>query len=413
MPQPNIPNLPFPVLLTTQREEGARLTTSLVKDIIAAAQREGIQAEDLGVEDILPMTVRLPSVGESITVEEFVRLSWQLQQQAYRGQQTSQTLVGHANTQQLWQQARWKMFGSRCYDLSAPLAATLLETAMNVDGSDIELPIPSFYLRVRDLGLTINNIETGDHILDGFYVSMLPTEGHEYTAGDRSLGEGSKAVAIMAVGLPNRQSGEVTDNALASFIVLLEEGNVEEWVAKMADSEGAIRGLASNAEHLVPWVRLIFGFCLYMLSEDHDEERRKLLSAGVDEEELRAKARKLRERGKDKEAKRIIEDAALPVHYVRVGYREQPSEELVQHAGADEETRRLTKRFVVRGHYRNQAYGPGRAQRKIVFIRAFWKGPSWAEVVYARRHIVKNPHDETGCGRRGGAWFLARSRTSF
>jgi hypothetical protein len=389
---PNIPDLPFPVLLTTQREEGARLTTSLVKDILAAAKEEGIHAEDLGVEDILPMTVRLPSIGQEITVEEFVRLSWQLQQQAYRGQQTSQTLVGHASTQQLWQQARWKMFGSRCYDLSAPLAATLLETAMNVDGSDIELPIPSFYLRVRDLGLTINNIETGDHILDGFYVSMLPTVGREYTAGDRELGEGSKAVAVMAVGLPNERSAEVTDNALASFIVLLEEGNVEDWVLKMAGSEGAIRGLASNAEHLVPWVRIIFGFCLYMLAEDHDEERRKLFSGN--EEEIRAKARKLRERGKDKDAKRLIEDAALPVHYVRVGYKEQPSEELIRHASADEETRHLTRRFIVRGHYRNQPYGPGRAQRRIVFIRAFWKGPSWAEVVSARRHVVKNPVHE-------------------
>ena len=38
-------------------------------------------------------------------------------------------------------------------------------------------------------------------------------------------------------------------------------------------------------------------------------------------------------------------------------------------------------RFMVRGHWRNQAHGPGRAERKLIRIEPFWKGPDMAEAV--------------------------------
>ena len=63
--------------------------------------------------------------------------------------------------------------------------------------------------------------------------------------------------------------------------------------------------------------------------------------------------------------------------------------DLVAHNSADEATRALTKRFVVRGHYRNQAHGPDRRERKLIYIRPHWKGPPWAEVTSARIHKVE------------------------
>jgi hypothetical protein len=35
---------------------------------------------------------------------------------------------------------------------------------------------------------------------------------------------------------------------------------------------------------------------------------------------------------------------------------------------------RISKRFVVRGHWRNQAVGPGRLERRLTWIQPFWKG---------------------------------------
>jgi hypothetical protein len=48
---------------------------------------------------------------------------------------------------------------------------------------------------------------------------------------------------------------------------------------------------------------------------------------------------------------------------------------------------KLRARFTVRGHWRNQAYGEGRALRMRKWIAPFWKGPSEAE---AWAHIYKD-----------------------
>ena len=50
---------------------------------------------------------------------------------------------------------------------------------------------------------------------------------------------------------------------------------------------------------------------------------------------------------------------------------------LVKHAraGAREVALQVKHRFIVRGHYRNQAHGPARRDRKTIWIEPHWKGP--------------------------------------
>jgi len=43
--------------------------------------------------------------------------------------------------------------------------------------------------------------------------------------------------------------------------------------------------------------------------------------------------------------------------------------------------RQLLVRFRVRGHFRHQACGPGLAERKLIWIAPFWKGPTYAELI--------------------------------
>lgn len=50
--------------------------------------------------------------------------------------------------------------------------------------------------------------------------------------------------------------------------------------------------------------------------------------------------------------------------------------------------RKIDTRFIVRGHYRNQPYGKGRAQSRRVWIMPFWKGPEIGEVA-SRKYKVK------------------------
>jgi len=42
--------------------------------------------------------------------------------------------------------------------------------------------------------------------------------------------------------------------------------------------------------------------------------------------------------------------------------------------------KKLDKRFIVRGHWRNQPYGKGRSMRRHIWIIPHWKGPEWGEV---------------------------------
>lgn len=54
----------------------------------------------------------------------------------------------------------------------------------------------------------------------------------------------------------------------------------------------------------------------------------------------------------------------------------------------DEKKWSLAKRFIVRGHWKQQAFGPGRVDRKLIFVEPYWKGPAESPLV-ARAHVDK------------------------
>lgn len=54
----------------------------------------------------------------------------------------------------------------------------------------------------------------------------------------------------------------------------------------------------------------------------------------------------------------------------------------------------LAKRFVVRGHWKKQPYGPGRTERKMIFVEPYWKGPADAPAV-ARAYTSITPEEST------------------
>lgn len=43
--------------------------------------------------------------------------------------------------------------------------------------------------------------------------------------------------------------------------------------------------------------------------------------------------------------------------------------------------------FIVRGHWRNQAHGPGRALRRMQWIQAFWKGPEESRILLRKVNV--------------------------
>lgn len=61
---------------------------------------------------------------------------------------------------------------------------------------------------------------------------------------------------------------------------------------------------------------------------------------------------------------------------------------LLESAG-DEQRWHVAQRFIVRGHWRNQAYGEGRALRRRQWIEPHWKGPENAVEALTRTYEVK------------------------
>lgn len=49
--------------------------------------------------------------------------------------------------------------------------------------------------------------------------------------------------------------------------------------------------------------------------------------------------------------------------------------------------------FLVRGHWRNQACGPGHAERRRTWIEPFWKGPAESRILLRGHALQKEEHD--------------------
>ena len=83
--------------------------------------------------------------------------------------------------------------------------------------------------------------------------------------------------------------------------------------------------------------------------------------------------------------RRLVDGTSLcPVHW-EVGRNVKIDRNLVQAArgGSREIAVRIKHRFIVRGHYRHQAHGPDRMDRRVQWIAPHWKGPeSGAQIVH-------------------------------
>lgn len=104
-------------------------------------------------------------------------------------------------------------------------------------------------------------------------------------------------------------------------------------------------------------------------------------------------AREIRERT-GKRARRVAADPGPVLWDVGRTVRIDPQLVRLARGGSREIALRIKHRHIVRGHYRDQPHGPGRSERKRIWIAPFWKGPEGgAALVHTyrpeTRHAVK------------------------
>ena len=316
-------------------------------------------------------------------------------------------ILSASAVQETWQQLRWTRGGRVIYDLHAALARAFHQTDVHVLGSDLVFPVPTFYLAVPpDLGLTLWNEESGEHVLDGFYVSEathteLPAEQQDDPRGTvcvlprgqlYTVPSGrNRALSVLAQAHP-RPGQSLNDSAHVHFSiplnpVTLPDGtlitDLESWMTTHNRlSAGGYGGdIGPNEGRMWSWCRLILNACLYLTSDTPDVEKRRFITDAA-----RAHANKLSGRAK---SRHLDELTRKDVRYSVLGSKFKTMTPDVP--TGSESDRQVHARFIVRGHWRNQPHGEKMALRKRMWIQPHWKGPAWADIV-ARVQTIK-PED--------------------
>lgn len=122
--------------------------------------------------------------------------------------------------------------------------------------------------------------------------------------------------------------------------------------------------------------RIILNAVLYLSSDQAELKALKTPRA-----ELEARAATILSAPKRKKALREARKYSA-LDYIEVG----ASVEMI--SGASNHGGKPSVRFMVRGHWRNQAHGTGNAERKLIWIRPFYKGPDVAGSIN-KPYIVK------------------------
>lgn len=232
----------------------------------------------------------------------------------------------------------WAQEGRVVLCPSADLVEALRQTDLPVD-ADIRMPFGAFYLpRI------VGGRETAGAFL------AIGEEGALFVACCIGTAKGRRLFSVGEASLDFDGTRTWKDLSGALDDAHLEDGP---W--------------RSEIEWLVQAKSDVLRLAAYLGSESADVERDEKSSRSALATERRGKKR---------------DRVTLASHTViRLGHRERFD------ARVTAASRSLDCRFVVRGHWRMQAHGPGRQLRKRVWIKPHWKGPDYAERVVAHTYV--------------------------
>lgn len=239
----------------------------------------------------------------------------------------------------------WDRSGRNVFDLSADFVAAMLLTDPSAVSIDcLRTPFPAMLITIPS----------------GFAVGA---EGLHYTkihVSERHRSSGVPVIIVQA--FDGVHSLDHSFEASELTWPLIEQsldagGETQIGYAKVADD--------ADDEAQRTALRIVFGLLAYMGAVDGAASRREADS------------------GKRKRPSGAP-DPQAPVHW-DVGRSVRLDPQLVRAArsGSREIALRIRRRFIVRGHYRNQACGAGRTDRRRQWIAPHWKGPeAGAQIVH-------------------------------
>jgi len=263
--------------------------------------------------------------------------------------------------------------GERLYEIHPNLLRRFSFTHIKeVPTGLLQLPFDCIKLKIPEKYISYIN-ETNERVWVTEFIIMRLIEHLEM------IGETKDVIRVFY------QAPRTSD--VAFFYLFLDEPEIYQCVQKSIEwitKREAEIGRNSQLEEKLN-INEIFGFIikclLYITGADAD------VVYQAPDMSLRSRISKVKStKKKNKLAKRI--DKQGNGSY-KVGYRIILSrEEKEISEKSDSKLWELGCKFMVQGHWRQQAYGPKFSKRKLMFIKPFWKGPEFSEEVN-KIHIVK------------------------
>lgn len=270
----------------------------------------------------------------------------------------------------------WARHGHNAFDLSADFtAAMLLTDPREIEAPSLEIPFPALLISIPD-GF-VRGAE-GGHYTKIHVLEMTHLEGHQLQqikeiAGDMPVADRADLVrtavkehraARLSNTVPPPTWLVEVDRALTSkrlLFFLATDGthSLQTFIDRDRITWDALDRIDDQIEddtdkraQRTLW-HIVMGMFAYVGAVEH----------AVEPKDAPARVRK----GGDR---------AAPKHW-EVGRTIKIGPELVRAAreGSRELAFRLKHRHIVRGHYRNQAHGEGRKDRRKIWIAPHWKGP--------------------------------------
>lgn len=245
----------------------------------------------------------------------------------------------------------WHACGRPSFVLTGGLFANLLLTDPGkIATEDVPWPFPAYRILLPDAGEGPEILDNTGRALRVRAVHALASYRSEGDVSSREVRD--EALWREAAALPTTPLYGVRSYAETGLSVYTNqrwEGAVGEWLHQTGEIEGELGEADRQALSLAQ--RLVVNLGLYLASEEEG-------AAGP----AWTPTAKTIGKGKTWEVGRAV----------------RISKEVREAADAIVRGRAASApsiRSIVRGHFRNQAHGKGRAERKRIYVKPFWRGP--------------------------------------
>jgi hypothetical protein len=308
--------------------------------------------------------------------------------------QNIETVVRAEQSHMLYHKAMWRAHGRRVVVLDPTTYTLLAHTDLPpFPASLLAAPWPSFYIQLPPKAFEFEVYDVRTQHVDRRYAEGVCV-AIDYVEPDY---QGVRELAFMVMGEDEGDGSEGRNCAFSSIrfapdATLDEFATIDEHVspsigqreAGLAYADAKYIGHEDLAVHIP---RVIVGLMLYLASEHPDvvpidpAPRRTFADIRSPQQRAAALAR---------EASTLKHATRLPVLVIGAHLDDAAARIVraqIERSGDDSASRKrwtLDHSVWVRGHWRMQAYGPGRAERRATWIRPFMRGPDAAESMAIR-----------------------------